>query len=94
MSLIRRSKGLLSTSASLNSERSLRFSKACRRSNPGRLRIIGKMREWKVRTRSRASFCDSARPQVANSAISLLMKSLRDSRVNVTTVNESSSNPR
>ena len=36
----------------------------------------------------------SAWPQSANSSISLLMKSLRDSRVKVTTVIESSSKPR
>ncbi|MNO97645.1 hypothetical protein D3C76_893620 [compost metagenome] len=61
---------------------------------PGRLRTSGRMREWKVRTSSRASLKLSARPQSANSSINLLMKSLRDSRVKVTTVIEPNSNPR
>ncbi|MNL24821.1 hypothetical protein D3C87_1462720 [compost metagenome] len=55
---------------------------------------MGRIREWKVRTRSRASLKLSARPQSANNSISLLMKSLRDSLVKVTTVIELSSNPR
>ncbi|MNY36330.1 hypothetical protein D3C86_1708110 [compost metagenome] len=91
---MRKSNGLLSTSSSPFCVRKLRFSKACNRSKPGKLRTIGKIREWKVRTRSRASLKLIARPQSANSSINLLMKSLRDSRVNVTTVIELSSNPR
>ena len=55
---------------------------------------MGKIREWKVRTTSRASLRLKVRPHKAKMDCSLLMKSLRDSRVNVTTVIELSSKPK
>ncbi|MNC74495.1 hypothetical protein D3C75_1258600 [compost metagenome] len=72
----------------------LRFSKARSWPKPGKLRTSGKIREWKVRTISRACTGLNVWPHKPSTSISLAMKSLRDSRVKVTTVMESSSNPR
>ncbi|MNE45924.1 hypothetical protein D3C80_1402400 [compost metagenome] len=89
---MRRSNGLLSALASLPPGISLpRVSNARTWLKPGRLRTSGRMREWKVRTSSRAWAGLSSSCQRPKTCTRRAMKSLRDSRVKVTTVMASSS---